>query len=186
MEMILKTYHPAQQHWGTYLSGFPWNIYGCGTYREPVGPVKAEALMKRYIERLERKVKADVAFFAARESRTSGCGMSPIPLHWHFVAASKHSYDMDRVAQDLWTDRFGESQVEPFDPTGDGLYYICKLANHPNGEFLFGKLDKLRYEGPQDLIAAAHSNAYVPDRLKDKVFGEYLTLRPPVERRTAI
>ena len=178
MNGSLMTYHPAQQHWGTFLSGYHWDIYGCGTYREPVSVGRAETLMKRYAERLEGRLKTDVPYFAALEHRFSGCGMSPIDVHWHFVASSsRYAADMDYKAEQLWRAKFGDAKIRPFDPTRNGLYYISKLADHPNGVFLFDKMDFTPYEGASDLIAAAHANPYVPDRLKDVAFGEYLTVR---------
>jgi len=29
----LKTYNALQQHYGKWLLGYDWDIYGCGTYR---------------------------------------------------------------------------------------------------------------------------------------------------------
>lgn len=173
----LMTYDAAQQHWGTYLAGFEWNIYGCGTYREPVSAPRAAALMKRYMERLSRKLKTPLSFFAALERRYSGCGMSPIPVHWHFLAASDLSSRMREIATDLWTEKFGDAKVDTYDPAENGAFYVSKLAGHPNGEFLFGNMDLRRYHGPADIIAAAHSNPYVPNNLKDKVHGKYLVVR---------
>jgi hypothetical protein len=173
----LMTYNAPRQHWGTYLSGFDWDIYGCGTYREPVGAVRAEALMKRYIEHLSRKLKAPVSFFAALERRYSGCGMSPIPVHWHFLAASDPGYRLREIATDLWMEKFGDVKVDTYDPARNGVFYVSKLAGHPNGAFLFKNMDLFSYQGPKDLIAAAHANPYVPQHLKSKVHGQYLVVR---------
>lgn len=46
-----------------------------------------------------------------------------------------------------------------------------------NSELLFGNLDLLDYSGESDLVSAADSNEYVPERLKEKVFGKYLVMR---------
>jgi hypothetical protein len=176
-ENRLMTYDATQQHWGTYLAGFEWTIYGCGTYRESVNARRAEVLMKRYMERLNKRLKVPVSFFASLERRYSGCGMSPIPVHWHFLAACDPVYGMREIAEDLWTKKFGDAKVDIYDPAQNGVFYVSKLTGHPNGEFLFGNMDLLRYHGPTDLIAAAHSNPYVPDNVKDKVHGKYLVVR---------
>lgn len=170
----LKTYNPMTQHMGTWLLGYDWNIYGCGTYSDPVNVTLAQALMKRFIERLDHKLRAPISYFAALELRYSGCGLSPIPVHWHFLAGCARSEGMASIAQQLWEDRFGNAKIERYDKTKPGTFYVCKLANHPNGTILFNNLDHLRYDGPSDLLAAAAKNPYVPDRLKDKVFGQYL------------
>ena len=177
MQSRLMTYSAPQQHWGTYLRGFNWNVYGCGTYREPVSAVRAEVLMKRYMERLSRKLKAPVSYFAALERRYSGCGMPPIPAHWHFLAACDPAYGMREVAQALWTEKFGDAKVDVYDPSQGGAFYISKLAGHANGEFTFANLDLLAHHGPSDLMAAAHASAYVPDHLKDKLHGQYGVVR---------
>lgn len=170
----LKTYNPIAQHRGEYLRGFDWNIYGCGTYRHPVSDTYAEALLKRFMEKLGRKQRCRISYFAALERRYSGCGMPPIPAHWHFLAAGKNSYDLASVAQVLWSKQFGDSKIELYDPDREGAFYVCKLVGHCNSMFLDDGLDLLPNRGPADLIAAAWTNPYVPDHLKDKVFGEYL------------
>ena len=62
----LVNYNATAQHTGTWLRGYDWNIYGCGTYRQAESEVHAQALMKRFMERLERKLHAPVSFYASR------------------------------------------------------------------------------------------------------------------------
>jgi hypothetical protein len=82
------------------------------------------------------------------------------------------------VAERLWRDLFGHANVEPYDSSLNGAYYASKLVPHQNCTILDGGMERLNYNGPADLIAAAQVNPYVPDHLKDKVFGEYLRVRP--------
>jgi hypothetical protein len=166
------------QHWGTYLSGFDWSIYGCGTYRNEVNQRYATITMKRFIERLQRKLHAPVAYFAVLEGRPSGCGLSAIRHHWHFLAASESHEAMATIAHDIWSERFGNAKIDPYDLKGSAAYYVSKLANHENGHILSGNMDLLHYHGPSDLIAAASDSDYVPKRLKDKTFGDFLVMRP--------
>jgi hypothetical protein len=174
-EKRLTKFNAARQHWGTYLQGFSWDIYGCGTYREPVSEVRAEMLLRRYMENLSKKLRCKVHYFAALERRYSGCGMSPVPVHWHFLAASTTS-NMSNVAEALWNRMFGISQVESYDESKNGAFYIVKCVSDQNGTFLISD-DLAAYHGPSDLIASAHENDYVPNHLKDRVFGEYLVVR---------
>jgi hypothetical protein len=173
----LVTYDAMAQHTGTWLRGYNWNIYGCGTYGLPKSETHAVALMKRFMERLQRKLHAPVSYFAAMERRYSGCGDSPIPLHWHFLAASVSGEAMASLAEALWEDLFGNAKIDPYDPDGDAAYYVCKLVSHQNGLILSGNLDQMDYHGPSDLLAAAEANPYVPAHLKDRVFGQYLVIR---------
>jgi hypothetical protein len=177
MERQLTTYTPMTQHTGTWLMGYDWSIYGCGTYAEPVNEFRAEVLMRRFMERLDRKLHAPVSYYAALERRYSGCGLSPIPLHWHFLAACPRSEGMAKLASELWEEKFGNAEIVRYDRTKNGTFYTCKLANHANGMPLTGKMEHLRYDGPEDLLAATQSNPYVPDHLKDRVFGTYLVVR---------
>ena len=112
---------------------------------------------------------------ALGDGRLSGCGHSPIPLHWHFVAAADQSDGMASIADGLW--RFGNSKIERYDPDKEGSYYLSKLAAHPNGDILFGNLERLEFRGPSDLIEAAAANPYVPEHLKGKASGKYLVVR---------
>lgn len=154
-ELRVTTYNAAQQHWGAYLSGFDWNAYGCGTYRLPVTEARASMLMDRFIERLTKKVKAPVSYFAA----------------------CQHSDQLPEMMQTLWFKMFGNAKVDSYDATLAGAYYVSKLAAHPNGEFKFDKLELLPNKGPSDLLSAARDNAYVPADLKDRTHGEYLVVR---------
>lgn len=175
--MVLKSYSPMAQHTGTWLRGYSWNIYGCGTFSKPVGEVYAVALMKRFMEKLDHKLRAPVSYYAALERRYSGCGMSPIPVHWHFLAACPRSEGMVNLATRIWEDQCGNAKIERYDGTRYGCFYVSKLVNHANGAILDGKFEHLKYNGPTDLLAAAATDPYVPNNLKDKVFGKYLALR---------
>jgi hypothetical protein len=179
-ELMMKrlvTYDPMAQHTGTWLRGYNWNIYGCGTYRQPKSETHAVALMKRFVERLQLKLHAPVSFFAAMERRYSGCGDSPIPVHWHFLAASVSNEAMAPIAESLWEELFGNAKIDPYDRNRDAAHYVCKLVSHPNGSVLSGNLDQMEYQGPSDLLAAAQVNPYVPAHLKDRVSGQYLVIR---------
>lgn len=143
-----------------------------------MGLALAQALGKRFFERLERRLRVPVSYAAVLEHRYSGCGLSPIPAHWHFLAASTAGpNEMARAAQVLWYYLFGNAKIEPYDRSEPGTHYVAKLASHDNGLLVVSKLDRLKYRGAADLVAAAKGNPYVPDRLKDRVFGNYLVMR---------
>lgn len=186
MQTRLINYNAAAQHMGTWLSGYDWSVFGCGTYRAPVNEVKAQALMKRFVERLTGKLHSPVSYFAALERRYSGCGHSPVRVHWHFLAAGTEPAEMADEAERLWSDLFGDAKVGPYDSSSTGAYYVCKLASHQNCTILDGGMERLKYNGPTDLIAAAQANPYVPDHLKDKVFGEFLRVRPLNSARAVV
>jgi hypothetical protein len=180
MDGRLTTYDAAQQHYGTWLLGYDWNIYGCGTYRDPLSTTRAQMLMTRYMEKLSRKVRSDVAYVACLENRPgnySGLGMSEIPRHWHFLAASPRGVSLKNEASALWWKHFGDVKVDDYDATQNGAFYTLKLIDHDNGTTLIENLGRLEYKGPSDLILAAQCNQYVPDDLKYKTHGKFLTVR---------
>jgi hypothetical protein len=132
--------------------------------------------MKRFIERLERKMHGPVWYFAALERRHSGCGDSPIPVHWHFLAASADGNGMRSLAESIWTEKFGNAKIEAYDENGQAAYYVSKLVSHHNGMIL-SNLDAMEYRGPTDLLTIAATDPYIPTHLRDKVFGRYLAVR---------
>jgi hypothetical protein len=178
----LATYDPMAQHYGTWIQGFPWNIYGCGTFRKKVDAKYATALMKRAMERLEKKLDVPVSYFAVLEGRTSGCGMSPIALHWHFVAASKSPEGMSKLFTAIWKKLCGICLITPYDPSDEGVFYLSKLASKSDTPMLERKLELLPNHGPSDLIAAAQASSYVQSHVATKVFGKYMVMLPDRKR----
>jgi hypothetical protein len=178
----LVKYNAIAQHYGSWLKGYDWKIYGCGTFRNRVNPTLATALGKRFFERLKRRLRKPVSYVGVVEKRYSGLGLPPIAAHWHFLASAKVApAHMVRAAHTLWQDKFGNAKIEvydPRDPNHDAVYYVAKLAGHENGDLIPGRLDLMDYCGLNDLLEEAANNPYVPDRLKTRVFGEYLVMRP--------
>jgi hypothetical protein len=172
----LVNYDAGAQQYGEWLRGYDWQIYGCGTFRSPVNEAQAHAFLKRFFEHMEKRIRASVGFYAALEHRYSGCGMSPIPLHWHFLAAStqEDSTLVAKVAQELWSAKFGNSKIDPYDAAGNAAFYVAKtvLMPHCSTEMRFPPF--LVYQGPADLLQASTENPYVPDHLKGLATGFYL------------
>jgi hypothetical protein len=172
----LVGYDAGAQHYGEWLHGYEWQIYGCGTYRSPVNEAQAHAFIKRFFERLEKRIKATVGFFASMERRYSGCGMSPIPLHWHFLAASENADPsvVARTAKFLWKDKFGDAKVDPYDESRDAAFYVAKCVMLPHCSIEMRFPPFLAYHGSADLLQVATENPFVPEHLKDRVSGPYL------------
>ena len=84
---------------------------------------------------------------------------------------------MASMATDLWEQFYGDAKIESYDKDRPGAFYVSKLVSKQYGLILSGNLDQLEYHGPSDLIAAAAKDPYIPARLKDRVFGDYLVLR---------
>jgi len=172
----LVNFNASAQHYGEWLRGYDWQIYGCGTYRSPVNDIQAHAYLKRFFEHLEKRISSRVGFFASLERRYSGCGMSPIPIHWHFLAASENPDPLfvARTARYLWQDKFGDAKVDPYDESGGAGYYVAKCLTLPHCSTEMRFPPFLAYHGSADLIQAATKNPFVPEHLETRASGSYL------------
>ncbi len=178
--MTLITYDAVQQHYGTWLLGYPWEIYGTGTYRDAVSASRADVLFKRFTERLGQRLHRKVSYVAYLErnpNRHPGLGMSPSHYHWHYLAAAQGVVDLATAADEIWSKLFGNAKVEPFRADSNGTYYVSKGVSDPDSHWRMGGLDYLEYAGCTDLLGAAKLDDSVPDHLKEKVFGKYLRVR---------
>lgn len=177
----LRTFDHISQQYGTWLGGYPWQYFCTGTYRRNMSLFSTEVSLRGFMEKLGRALgKVPVAYYGALERRTSGLGMPAIPAHWHFVFAVPewHRKKGFGIAAELWRSRNGFFKIRRYDPQRNGAYYISKLAAYDgNLETAFDNLDRLAYNGPQDLFDAAKANPYVPDHVKHLTSGEALVLR---------
>jgi hypothetical protein len=179
----LFKFNGTSQDYGEYFAGFPWTLFGCGTYRKKPSIDVAGSLLKRYFRDLGKSISAPVAYIAVPERRTPGCGHHPIPLHWHFLAAgpSHLTAALLRNAQQLWTGGSGNASISLYDRSRPGAHYIAKLAGGHDFNFHLDNLDRLPYQGPRDLQAAI-DNSYVPAHAKGLIRSDTLALRDNVTR----
>lgn len=168
MGSYLTTFNPTSQQYGDFFAGYPWTLIGCGTFRRRVSVDEASSRMKRYMRDLGLSIKARVPYVAVPERRTSGCGLAPIPLHFHFLAACPSQWTTTFLsnAQNLWAGGSGNASIDLYDPLRSGAHYIAKLAGHQNFDYIFDHWDRLTYRGPEDLGAASLVNPYVPTHAK--------------------
>jgi hypothetical protein len=151
----------------------------CGTYQSRTSLDKAASLMKGYMRRLSRIIRARIAYVAVQESRPSGLGHHQIRPHWHFlIACPEHrAAELTRNAIALWTRCYGEVKIDRYDPTRKGAYYIAKLASQSGFDYIFENLDRLEYNGPKDLLAAAKKEPLSSSALKATPRYDSLVLR---------
>jgi hypothetical protein len=159
----------------------PWTHFCCGTYRSHTSLDKSVSLMKGYVRRLSKGIRARIAHVAVLESRPSGLGHHQIRLHWHFlIGCPEHrAAELTRTAIALWTRCYGDVKTERYDPAHKGAYYIAKLASQDGFNYLLETYDRLEYRSPNDLVAAAKKNPYLPPHVKAKTCYDSLVLRDP-------
>jgi hypothetical protein len=175
----LRTFDRTAQDYGTYISGYQWDLYGCGTYRTRATIESATRQLYTYFDRLRQSIKAPVAWIAVPERRTSGLGFPAIALHWHFVMAAppRYRHDLQRHARLLWKEYCGDSKIEPYVPQLPGTFYLSKLAAGVDFDFHLGGMERMRYTGPADLFAHAQTDPYVPDHVRHLTSCRTLVLR---------
>ena len=67
----LCTFDRTAQHYGTYIRGYQWDLYGCGTYRTRATIESATRQLYAYFDRLRKSINAPVAWIAVPERRYS-------------------------------------------------------------------------------------------------------------------
>ena len=132
----LVHFNSVVQAYGAYLNGFRWNAYGCLTFRTVVPRKQAFRAVVELFRSCGSVVGCNVAYIAVPEWRTSGCGMPPIPLHWHVVAAGppQKSGDLLNAISQHWSAN-GKSQVRRFQPAQPGAYYWRKRLHIQTSTF---------------------------------------------------
>jgi hypothetical protein len=182
----LKTFDITAQQYGTFFSGFPWQVFGCGTYRSYTTIERAKQLLAVYFDRLGRSINAPVAYLAVPERRTSGLGHPAIPLHWHFVASvpQQHTTTFLHNAHSLWTEHYGNAKIDRYDADRSGAHYLAKSAGAANFDYVAVNLKRLCYSGPADLFEHFQKDPYVPDHVKHMTSGQTFSLRPQLTGTT--
>jgi hypothetical protein len=177
---ILYTVKSNSQQYGDFFAGYSWTHFCCGTYRFHTSLDKGVSVMKGYMRRLGKSIGVRIAYLAVPENRPSGLGHHQIRLHWHFlIACPEHrTAELTRKARALWRS-YGEPDIERYDPLRDRAYYIAKLASQSGFDYIFDNLDRIEYNGPKDLLAAAKKNPYLPQHVKATSRYDSLVLRDP-------
>jgi hypothetical protein len=175
----LKTFDFTVQQYGTFFSGFPWQVFGCGTYRSYTTIERAKQLLAVHFDRLRRSIRAPIAYLAVPEQRTSGLGHPAIPLHWHFVASvpQQHTTTFLHNARGLWKEHYGNAKVDRYDADRSGAHYLAKSAGGSNFDYVAVNLKRLCYSGPADLFEHFQKDPYVPDHVRHMTSGQTLSLR---------
>jgi hypothetical protein len=177
----LFNFNSTSQDYGEYFAGFPWTLFGCGTYRKKPSIDVAGSLLKRYFRVLGKSIGAPVAYIALPERRTSGCGYHPIPLHWHFLAArpSHFTAALLRNAQQLWTGGFGNAAISLYDVQ----VLINRQTRRRSGlQFPLGQSGSTPLPGPQGPVQGRINNSYIPAHAKGLIRSDTLALRDNVTK----
>ncbi len=177
----LTRFSLAAHQYGSFFSELAWQVYACGTYRRSMDEDGAKGTFKSYLDRLERALGGPVAcVFVLERRKTSGLGLSPTPLHWHFAVAAleQHRETLEVLVPALWMEHFGDCKSEPFRPNLRGMFYIAKTASEANFDWDLHNLGRMSFQVDRDLFAEQQTDSFVPDHIRHRVCAETLTMRP--------
>ena len=174
----LQTYSVVQQDYGTYFASFPWQVFMTATFRISTTALGASKASEVFLERLERSLGRATAV-CALERRHSGCGYSPIALHWHLLlqVPGREADEVRDRAQTLWSERYGNCDVRLYDPEKQGAYYIAKTARQADFEWTPWRLEQLQLCDSSERPLLQQEHAYIPEHARDLVYGTTLRLR---------
>lgn len=128
-----------------------WCLFCTFTFAWKVSDQQANEKFDEFINRLERLLNCDVGYVRGDEKRHSGCGKPESGRHFHALLIFTATVHPEFV-EELWERHAGRRKngagalVKPFDPhggpdhTGDGIAYVIKYVDQPEGDWKFNKL----------------------------------------------
>lgn len=129
-----------------WLKLVPWNLFCTFTFAwRNVSDSQAAKVFDAFVDRLERSLECDVTYVRGDEKRFSGCGKPESPRHFHVLFACSAPLNPS-VVEDLWMSMAGKGEdeagalVEPYDARLNGVSYVLKFINQPDGGWAFRKL----------------------------------------------
>ncbi len=178
----------TQHHYGIFIGKMHWQIYGCGTYKQPRTEGHAKASLHSFLDQLERRLgKTSVACIAALENSTSGLGYSPAHRHWHFLMAApkRHEDALLRTVPLLWEELCGNCKTEAYDSRRYGASYLAKTVKSAYFDCVMHNLDRLYSAEQPDLFIQQQTDPHFPDHARGLTRGDTLAMRPAGEGRAA-
>lgn len=122
----------------TWVRKVKWQLYCTFTFGLQHSDELADWKFKEFINRLEAILKADVTYIRGDEKRFSGTGMPACGRHFHVLMTSAAPMSTAYVAW-LWKEVAGSwddgADVQPYDPKLNGVEYVLKKINQPDGEW---------------------------------------------------
>lgn len=119
MTLTAKQY---ADHWGDFLMGYQWTLFGTLTTRFPIREPQLITEFMRWIRKIDRHAQGAVNWHYAIEPHS--CGTH---LHLHFLLNAPPCIS-PTIASALW--KLGRVDAERFDPNRGAAYYISKANLH--------------------------------------------------------
>jgi len=133
-------------HYEQWLKRVSWQWFVTLTFAYQVSDQQANKIFLEYIDRVERHLRAPIAYVRGDEKRYSGCGKPGAPWHYHLVMASTASLPAAWMRA-TWEAMAGRRQngaggnFRRYDPERGGIGYLLKMIKHDHGDWTFRNLD---------------------------------------------
>lgn len=135
----------AVKKYADWVKVVPWQLFCTFTFAWKVSDPQADKTFVEFINRLEGSLKCNVAYVRGDEKRFSGCGKPACGRHFHVLLTSEVPLH-PAIVEFFWESMAGKrsddagAKAEPYDPHQNGVSYILKSINAPNGDWKFRKL----------------------------------------------
>ena len=109
-----------------WLRQINWQLFCTLTFGYQVSECQANGIFTEFINRTEKTLRAPLIYVRGEEIRYSGCGMPPIPRHFHLVLACEVRLEGIILGR-LWERMAGErangagADMRRYDPSRDGI-----------------------------------------------------------------
>ena len=129
-----------------WLKPIPWQLFCTFTFAWRVSDPQANKIFDEFINRLGRHYKCDIAYVRGDEKRLSGCGKPACGRHFHVLLTCAAPMSTEYV-ETLWMSMAGKrsdkagAQVKIYDPNQNGVSYVLKFINRPDGDWDHKNLD---------------------------------------------
>jgi hypothetical protein len=129
-----------------WLRQFPWKLFATYTFSWGVSDSQADKVFREYINELEKRLRAPIAFVRGDEKRNAAFGLSESGRHFHTLLTSNAPLESETF-KTTWY-RYGGSgykgdsaEVREYSPELGGIDYSLKMINETEGDWSFRNLD---------------------------------------------
>jgi len=143
--MLYEKYKKDVGEYADWFKQVKWRFFGTFTFAWKVSDQQAKKDFNGFIDRLESLLKCDVGYVRGDEKRFSGCGKPASARHFHAILTCVAPASSEFIAE-LWMSMMGRRSngagalVLPYDPNLNGVSYVLKQINQPDGDWDFRKL----------------------------------------------
>jgi hypothetical protein len=119
-----KTQNVTKESYINWWTTYCWTWFGTLTFRDGISKQRASRLFRKFIAVLEEKEGTAISWVCVAEY-----GPENGKLHFHAVIAGVKRTDIGDATR-LWRRMAGRADIQPYDPTRDGLSYLLKSLEH--------------------------------------------------------